>query len=728
MAGHIVAVVGGKGGVGKSVFAANLAIAYLQEFKQRPLIIDLDLNSLGDQNLILGQNPSRSIIDVSRMTGGIYDPKTLAPFMVNAPAGYSFIGAPRDAILARDLDMDGLGKFLKAAPGIFPLTVVDCGNGTDPSAMKVFEYATAIFVVTTGDVIVVNQTKRVIGKIQELLFPNEMVQIILNRYTPNQIVNPQIVSKNLNRPIFGAIPEDTAVCDSALAKSTPLLVGMPGTPIARAYHDLVRKIAQTNLLDSLAKLKKPTGVAAKLAQATAAAATGGSGAADGSKEGAAQNLLSKGGSSGPVDAWTLMKMKIHKSLVEQMDLKKMSAENSNDPRQKSILRERTQKAILDILAKEDPGTLLASRESRAQMLKEVLDEALGLGPLEDLLSDDSVTEIMVNARDQIFVEKAGKPTLSKVTFTSEQQMMNVVERIVTPLGRRVDEKSPYTDARLADGSRVHVIIPPLALRGPTITIRKFPKKRIQPEDLVNFGSMTSEIAEFLKVCVEGKLNIVVSGGTGSGKTTLLNVLSNFIPATERIITVEDSAELQLGQEHVVRLETRPKNIEGEGEVSIRDLVKCCLRMRPDRIVVGECRGGETFDMLQAMNTGHSGSLTTLHANNPREALGRMEALVMQAGFDIPVKAIRETIASAVGLIVQQSRLMDGSRKITHITEVVGMQGEVVSLQDIFVFKQEGLDKKRKVVGRFVPTGFIPKFVEEMEMKGMKISRGLFAAK
>jgi Flp pilus assembly CpaF family ATPase len=292
----------------------------------------------------------------------------------------------------------------------------------------------------------------------------------------------------------------------------------------------------------------------------------------------------------------------------------------------------------------------------------------------------------------------------------------------------VDEKVPFVDARLQDGSRVHVIIPPLALRGPTITIRKFPKKRIEVKDLIGFGSMTEEIADFLRCCVEAKLNIIVSGGTGSGKTTLLNVLSNFIPATDRIITIEDSAELQLGQDHVVRLETRPKNIEGEGEVSIRDLVKCSLRMRPDRIVVGECRGGEALDMLSAMNTGHAGSLTTVHSNNARECLSRLETLVMMAGLGLPSKAIKETIASAVNLIIQQSRLSDGSRKVIQITEVTGMQGETISLQDIFIYKQEGLDKKRKIIGRFVPTGFIPKFVEEMEAKGMKISRGLFAAK
>ncbi len=719
MAGHIIAVVGGKGGVGKSVFAANLAISHLQEFKQRPLIVDLDLSSLGDQNIILGQSPQKNIVDVSKMPPGPIDPKSLSPYMVNASAGYSYIGAPKDAIVARDIDLDGIGRFLKAITQVFSLIVVDCGNGTDPAALKTFEAATVIIVVTTADVIVINQTKRILGKIQELLFPPEMVQIVINRYSQANIINPQIIQKNLGRPIYAAVPEDMATCEASLAKSTPLCIGAAGSPIARAYHDIVRKMQQTNLLETLSKLNKPSGVVAKAQAGLSAGVTGVS--TDGGVNASSKNGV------GTLDSWTAMKLRIHKALVEQMDLKKMNTD-TNDSKQRAVLRERTQKAVLDVLGKEDTSALLNTRELKAQMLKEVLDEALGLGPLEDLLADDTVTEIMVNARDQIYIEKSGKPQLSKVNFSSENQMMNVIERIVTPLGRRVDEKIPYVDARLQDGSRVHVIIPPLALRGPTITIRKFPKKRIEYKDLIQFGSITEEIADFLRCCVEAKLNIVVSGGTGSGKTTLLNVLSNFIPSTERIITVEDSAELQLGQEHVVRLETRPKNIEGEGEVSIRDLIKCCLRMRPDRIVVGECRGGEALDMLSAMNTGHSGSLTTLHANNPRECLARLETLVMMAGLGLSPKAIRENIASAVGVIIQQSRLSDGARKVTYITEVVGMQGEVVSLQDIFVFKQEGMDKKRKVVGRFVPTGFIPKFVEDMEAKGMKISRSLFASK
>ncbi len=714
--GHLIAVVGGKGGVGKSVFSANFALSYLLNIKQRPLIVDLDFQSLGDQNIILGLNPPKNIVDLTKTQVPQWDPKTLSPFMLNAPQGFSFIGAPRDAAQAREIDAEGLGKFLKAATQIFPWVVVDCGNGLEPHVGKVFEQATAIFVIGTPDIIVLNQTRRIYSKLQEYLVPPEMIQFVLNKQSPQQVITPAIVQKNLGRPVFHIIPEDTGVAESSLSKSAPFMISAPTSALARSYSDLVRKIDQSKLFDQLAKINKS---AIQVKSATPPASD-------------AQALADTGdmfGRSrlGNLDPWTTMKLRVHRALISVVDMKKMSTDLA-DPSQKNVVRERTQKAVLDILEKEDLSRICPTRELRMQLVKEVLDEALGLGPLEDLLADDTVTEIMVNARDQIYIEQLGKAKVSKVTFSSEDQMMNVIERIVTPLGRRVDEKTPFVDARLQDGSRVHVIIPPLALRGPTITIRKFPKKRITSKDLVDFGSMTPEIADFLRSCVEAKLNVIVSGGTGSGKTTLLNVLSNFIPANDRIITVEDAAELQLGQEHVVRLETRPKNIEGEGEVSIRDLIKCCLRMRPDRIVVGECRGGEALDMLQAMNTGHAGSLTTVHANNPRESLGRLETLVMMAGLGLPLKAIRETIASAVNVIIQQSRLSDGSRKVTHISEVVGIQGDTITLQDIFIYKQEGLDKNRKIVGRFVPTGFIPKFVEEMEAKGMKVPRGLFTVK
>ena len=424
----------------------------------------------------------------------------------------------------------------------------------------------------------------------------------------------------------------------------------------------------------------------------------------------------------PLDSRTLLKLRIHSELIKALDLKKGLTDTNGDASKELALKQKTQQVISQLVDRESPNM---SRTDRVQIVKEVLDEALALGPLEDLLADESVTEIMVNGRDTIFIEKGGKVQKSDVTFTSNLQLRNVIERIVTPLGRRIDEKTPYVDARLKDGSRVHAIIEPLSIDGPALTIRKFAKKPITTKNYIEWGSMTQSMVDFLKICVENGLNVIISGGTGSGKTTLLNVISGFIPATERIITVEDAAELQLNQTHVVRLETRPANMEGTGAVTIRDLVRNTLRMRPDRIVVGECRGGEALDMLSAMNTGHDGSMTTVHSNSPREAIGRLETLCMMAGMDLPAKAIREQIAGAVDLIIQISRLSDGSRKIISITEVVGMQGESVTLQEIFRFKEEGFDKNRKIMGQFQAMGLIPAFIEEFERRGVKIPRTLF---
>jgi len=426
-----------------------------------------------------------------------------------------------------------------------------------------------------------------------------------------------------------------------------------------------------------------------------------------------------------IDARTALKMVIHKRLVEVLDLKKLTSDlKDREEGQDDPLRKQAQQAIVRLMDEEGQG--IVDRLERERIVKEIMDEALGLGPLEDLLDDDRVTEIMVNRRDQVYVEMGGKLTAVDVGFTDDAQLMGVIERIVQPLGRRIDEKSPMVDARLPDGSRVNAIIPPLAIDGPSITIRKFAREPLEVKDLIGFGSITDEMADLLRSCVEAKLNVLISGGTGSGKTTLLNVLSSFIPVDERIVTVEDSAELQLKQPHVLRLESRPANIEGEGQVTIRDLVKNSLRMRPDRIVVGECRGAEALDMLQAMNTGHDGSLTTIHANSPRDCISRLETLVMFAGLDLPSKAIREQISSAIHIIVQQSRMSDGSRKVTGVAEITGMEGPTITLQDIFVFKQEGVDENRKVRGRFIATGFIPKFITKLEAMGIPLPRGIFA--
>lgn len=411
--------------------------------------------------------------------------------------------------------------------------------------------------------------------------------------------------------------------------------------------------------------------------------------------------------------------RVHDALLEMMDLRRTDIGAMDEKK----LRHHVQKMITEIITQME-GKLPADVD--VEKLKEdVLNEAVGLGPLEELLKGDEITEIMVNKFDEIYVEKGGKLTLSGVTFSSDDAVMSAIERIVSPLGRRIDESSPYVDARLKDGSRVNAIIPPLALRGPCITIRKFSKEKLTHDDLIRFGAINENMVKFLQVAVEQRLNILISGGTGSGKTTLLNVLSNFIPETERIVTVEDAAELQLSQPHLVSLEARPANLEGKGMISIRDLVKNCLRMRPDRIVVGECRGGEALDMLQAMNTGHDGSLTTAHANTPRDLISRLEVMVMMTGMELPVQAIREMVASAVDLVVQQTRFSDGSRKVVNISEITGVESGVVQMQDIFKFQQHGFDAEGRVAGEFQTTGRVPEFYEELRSRGLKVDMSIF---
>ncbi len=414
--------------------------------------------------------------------------------------------------------------------------------------------------------------------------------------------------------------------------------------------------------------------------------------------------------------------KVHQELVKMMDLRRTDVGNMDEDE----LRGHISKLIEEILDKLD-GTL-PEQITREQLAKEVLDEAVGLGPIEALLADETVTEIMVNRFDDIYTERAGKLALSDVTFSSDHAVMAAIERIVSPLGRRIDESSPMVDARLKDGSRVNAIIPPLAINGPCLTIRKFSKKKLTDIDMINFGSINEEMVALLKIAVKQKKNIIISGGTGSGKTTLLNILSNFIPSTERIVTVEDAAELQLNQPHLVSLEARPANMEGKGAITIRELVKNCLRMRPDRIVVGECRGGEALDMLQAMNTGHDGSLTTVHANTSRDVISRLEVMVMMSGMDLPIQSIREQVASSVDLIVQQSRYADGSRKVNQITEITGVEGGIVQMADIFRYNQRGFDENGKVIGEYAATGNIPEFYEDLQERGLSVDMSIFQEK
>lgn len=409
-----------------------------------------------------------------------------------------------------------------------------------------------------------------------------------------------------------------------------------------------------------------------------------------------------------------LKTRVQNKLLSELD-------PSMDITRTDDVRKTIQDLFEQILAEEN---IVLSRPERARLFEQIAAEILGFGPLQPLLEDDSITEIMVNGAKNIYIERKGKVHRVPVTFENNDHVMRIIDRIVAPLGRRIDESSPYVDARLPDGSRVNAVIPPISLVGPVLTIRKFSKNPITIEQLIQFGSLTAEGVQFLKACVESRLNVVISGGTGSGKTTLLNVLSSFIPADERILTIENAAELQLRQEHVVTLESKPPNIEGRGEITIRQLVVNSLRMRPDRIVVGEIRDEAALDMLQAMNTGHDGSMTTLHSNSPRDTLSRMETMTLMAGMDLPSKAIREQISSAVDVICHQERMRDGTRKVTNITEVSGMEGEVITMTDIFVFEQTSIENGQ-IVGRLRPTGLRPKFMDKIEASGINLPPSIF---
>lgn len=697
MAGHIITVIGGKGGVGKSQFAANLAFAYSTDNRAKTFLLDFDQRAGGDQNFITGMKSPKGLHELAKFNGAI-DPRSLHTFTTAHPQGVSYISMPAEPASAESVDSEGIGKTLKAVTNMFPLTVVDGGSELTPLTLKALEFSTLIFIVVTPDILALNQTKKIYSELVTMMFPKDMIQIVMSQAVKGHPVSPDVVGKSVGKSVFSVLPKDDQACVAALNQKKPVMVVQKNSAYAKSVIDCVRKIVQKNVLKTLEKLNKP------------------------SDAGASKKQLGQAGGPKP-SGWTELKARIHRSLVEEMDLKKS---DDNDPKAQVILKEQTKKMVVELLGKEDTKSILPSRDDMNKIVKEILDEALGLGPLEDLLSDKECTEIMVVGPDKIFFEYSGKIKKSETTFTNDRQVLNVIERIVAPIGRRIDEKTPYVDARLRDGSRVHAIIPPSSIDGCTITIRKFPEERLTYKHLVEFGSLTQNMADFLRIAVEAHRNIVVSGGTGSGKTTLINILGAFIQANERIITCEDSAELNFPQDHVVRLETRPPSLEGEGEIDIRCLVKQTLRMRPDRIVVGECRGGETLDMLQAMGTGHDGSMTTVHSNNPRECIGRLETLVQYAGAGLSAKAIREMIASAVHMIIQQSRLDDGSRKITHITEIGGMQGDVVTLQDIFLYIQKDIDKTGKIVGEFQASGFIPKFIELLERKGYNVPRGLFS--
>lgn len=700
---NLIAVIGGKGGVGKSVFAANLTAAFAMELRAPTLLIDCDSKSVGDQNIITGLKPLKTLRELANSTQSL-NSTPLQTIVTSHPGGFSYLGAVRGPEEILSVAPDNLSKLIEYFSRSFKYIIVDLGNDIGPMQTAILQDTTAIAIVSTPEILVVQQTQRLINDLLTQTYPKEMFQLVLNKFN-NSGLTPQVIGQHLGLLPLGLIPSDEATTSASLANSKPFVVVNPKSPLSAAYFDIVRKLGGT-ILQKLKGVQRP--------KPAVPAAAGG--AAEATSAPSASN-------PGGYDAKTLLKLRIHSELIRTIDLKKILAEAGNNESKEKELRAKTQRDIGQIVDKEAPDL---ARDERQKLVKDVLEEALGLGPLEDMLADPAISEIMVNGANKIFVEKSGKVQLSGIKFTSNDHLRRIIERIVTPLGRQINNATPYVDARLKDGSRVNAVIEPLALDGPALTIRKFKKGGINPEKYIEFGSATKNMLDFLKISVEYGYNVVISGGTGSGKTSLLNMISQFIPVHERVITVEDAAELQLMQEHVVRLETRPPSMEGTNAVTIRDLIKNALRMRPDRIVVGETRDGAALDMLQAMNTGHDGSMTTTHANSPRECIARLETLVMMSGLDLPVRAIREQISGAVDLIVQIVRLSDGSRKIISITEVNGMQGDVVTLAEIFRYKETGYDKNRKILGQFQATGTVPSFVQEIKDKGGHIPMEIFS--
>lgn len=692
-----IGVLGGKGGVGKSTYAASLAVALATEVKAPTLLLDADFESCGDQNILLGFRQPKTMEELTRHTGALT--RNHLPQVVNQHAsGLHYLAAVKNISDPFAISESAFLQKLQALSQNYQFIVADLGHRMESFQDTLAQLSTALLCVTLPDVISVSQSLRALQHLQTSLVPAETIKVVINKSGPGALPAATI-QNTLKCEVIGSLPQDDVSAFSALQRSTPLVLSAPRSPLTQEILQTSRKLTG-GLLQRLSQTRRPV---------RPQAAAPGSGPQ---------------GASSQVDPKTSLKLTAHNLLIKEMNLKNEDITKAkDDPGKQDKLRADVQLQISRIIDKISPGM---NPLERKQVIKEVLDEALGLGPLEELLADPLVSEIMVNGFDRIFFEKAGRIHLSQIKFTSNLQLRNVIERIVTPLGRRIDEKTPYVDARLPDGSRVNAVIEPLSIDGPALTIRKFREDAFGVQEYIKYNSASPQMMQFLKICVENGLNIVISGGTGSGKTTLLNCISSFIPSTERIITVEDAAELQLKQEHVVRLETRPANMEGAGAITIRDLVRNSLRMRPDRIVVGECRDGAALDMLSAMNTGHDGSMTTVHSNSPRESISRLETLCLMAGMDLPARAIREQIAGAVDLIIQISRLSDGSRRLVSITEVQGMQGEAITLQEVFCFKEKGFDKNRKIVGEFQATGLIPKFMEKFERRGIMIPKELFS--
>jgi pilus assembly protein CpaF len=738
--GRFIVVFGTKGGVGKTVVATNVAASLAQRIRKPVCLVDLDMIAVGDACKMLGVTATRSIVDLMPVLrkalqaapaggangyGANGDPGLQVPLPIEShvvphASGVHVLTALTNPRQMNQMDAKALPVLFSALKRRYDYVIVDGGKTFYEPLIAAFDAANLILLVASPDVITLYQTKWALGLVESLMFPSSMVKAVLNRADSRGGVETKDVRVAIPCEVIGQIPSDGHAVGTAVNQGIPVVTAYGSSKVATAFQQLADALVTRSDLyiahhEVSRHRQQPKSGDKPVAE-------------DGVMWSTRLYETENEATDESIDEIVLLKRRIHEKLVEELDLKRQDISFMTNNTQLTELRNRTERVIANLLAKEIGG-IASSREVHARLVKEIADEALGLGPLEELLADPQISDILVNNKDQIYVERRGRLELTNRKFVSNDLVRAVIERIIAPLGRRIDESSPMVDARLPDGSRVNAIIPPLSLKGPALSIRKFSRVRYTGQDLIEFGSLTADILRFIQACVISKKNMIISGGTGSGKTTFLNVISMAIPEGERIITIEDAAELQLSQTHWLNLESRPQNVEGKGQILIRDLFRNALRMRPDRIIVGECRGNETLDMLQAMNTGHQGSLTTVHANSPKDAVTRLDSMVLMSNVELPIRAIREMISSAINVIIHTSRLPDGSRKIMAVSELMGLEDHLdVKFQDIFVFRQTGTEADGTVLGEFVTTGLQPSFFHELETKGIDVDASLFEGK
>ena len=723
----IITFTGPKEGAGKTTLVLNLALGWAGIQKRPVLIVPLDPLARQEHSFYLNIKKPVSVADILKtlgntniaVVGGLLRGKIS---MSQWGVGVLPLGNTRTQVATMSPKI--LIPILSRLSQTFDIFLdVD---SSFPMQAFAFDISDKVFWVTNATRSHLNSTVQLFNDYKEQRYALDRISVICNAYdTPGSIPYEEmerVYQSLLGRNIDVFLPWDEGIMASSNRREVEIIVN-PQSEWIKGLRLILAQIRDLHPApkDWTAEVSDEEFTQAAKEIWSPVLFNGGE------TQGAESHFAPEGADNGgeanktKLSFWDDLKQKVHKDVVRTLEIERIVISDESSASEQT--RKRVAAIVDDILQKQP--NLQFSREQRTRFSSELLDEILGLGPLENLMRDASVTEIMVNAFDKIFIEQKGKLTLTKYKFRNNEQVVQVIKRIVSPLGRRIDESVPLVDARLKDGSRVNAIIAPLAVSGPTLTIRRFSQKPFGPEDYFRFGPISRECMDFLEKCVRIRKNIIVCGGTGTGKTTFLNALSGYISHNERIITVEDTAELRLQQPHWVSLESRPPNVEGKGAITIQDLVKNCLRMRPDRIVVGECRGGEALDMLQAMNTGHEGSLTTIHANTPRDGLSRLEAMCMQTGADLPIFAIREMISSAVNMIVQLSRFSDGSRKVTYITEMTGQKDGAIQSVDLFRYVQTGVDDNGKVQGFFAPTGHLPSFFTDFKAKGVPLPEETF---